>query len=573
MKKNLWVAVLLIAALALAAMTGCVNALKEEVDTETYEEYVLDKGFNAWAGQVYQSGWAIGGIVFQGKGDALTVAKDLGYDLEMFQKARYLEIEMPDETYPRSGVDIIWGGEDATGSASGGGGMWNQQPIAGGSGDVDTTFAKKDGNKLRIDLTKALKNYSVYKAATTTKVKIVMQVNAPSYGNVEGLVKKATLLIPNTPPPFRGVGDISLVKNYMYYTSLGFELDGKLIPSDATNQTINWAIVKWVPGTVPNGYDGSETEAIELPKLDPTDPTSVSAYEAKKTALLGKVAWQQQVYTIDDTVYPAHTGLKDVIGTLVAGNKTGSIGTVTVRALVKQGQQNKTTGEFSDYSQLLTFAIRNPPEFTFKTVKNNTETAQRTRDWGAVDNGGVKGGWMEVIKKDNGDTDYLAYTITLGGGYYNSHHFFKVTFPDSENLNNYSGLTCHYSGGDGDSDLVGKNIRVRAMLAPPTRDYSIGPFLSSLKVVAGEGVNGKEQDLNFTFYKDAGEVYNKIEGGVIPNMPDPQTFNGKLLAGDSDFAAVKTANTIYVWIIGHSASPSGGKLTTYTISDVKFIHK
>jgi len=73
-----------------------VNPLVVEEDTDTYEEYVLDKGYNAWAGQVYQSGWAIGGIVFQGKGDALTVAKDLGYDIEAFQKARYLEIEMPE---------------------------------------------------------------------------------------------------------------------------------------------------------------------------------------------------------------------------------------------------------------------------------------------------------------------------------------------------------------------------------------------------------------------------------------------------------------------------------------------
>jgi len=160
LKKNSWIAALLLA-LSLTAFlfTGCVNPLKVEEDTETYEEYPLDKGYNAWAGQVYQKGWATGGIKFQGKGDAIVIAKDLGYDIEMFQKATKLKIEMPDASYPRSGVDIIWGGEDESGDSTKGGGMWNQQPIAGGSGDVDATFAKKDGNVLIIDLTKALKNY------------------------------------------------------------------------------------------------------------------------------------------------------------------------------------------------------------------------------------------------------------------------------------------------------------------------------------------------------------------------------------------------------------------------------
>jgi hypothetical protein len=191
--------------------------LPPDLGEDEYIEYPLDKGYNVWAGQVYQKGWAIGGIKFEGTDWASPespqserIAEDVGYDIEMFQKATKLAILMPNASYPRSGVDIVWGGEDASGDPENAGGVWSQRPIASGDGEIDTDIAEKYGNVLIIDLTKALPNYNIYKSKTTVKVKIILQVNAPSYGNVEGLVRKASLLIPKTPPEdtFTSVDDL-----------------------------------------------------------------------------------------------------------------------------------------------------------------------------------------------------------------------------------------------------------------------------------------------------------------------------------------------------------------------------
>jgi hypothetical protein len=582
MKKNLWIAVLLVAAFALAAMTGCVNALKEEVDTETYEEYVLDKGFNAWAGQVYQSGWAIGGIVFQGKGDALTVAKDLGYDLEMFQKARYLEIEMPDETYPRSGVDIIWGGEDATGSATGGGGMWNQQPIAGGSGDVDTTFAKKDGNKLRIDLTKALKNYSTYKAATTTKVKIVMQVNAPSYGNVEGLVKKATLLIPNTPPPYVSIKSLTLPGNKLRWTG-ELELVAKILPDNATNQTVNWAIVGWWADGKDPDIDAAD---FKLPNLDLSIPGSLDAYEAAKKDLFEKVNWKQEVYVTDNTVFPNTTAFRSVPGIIVAPGKDASVGKFKVRATVKQGEE--VGGKTIDVVKNLTVSIVDPEKLFYKL--SPTDTTTNTIYWNAVDNGNVSGGTMELFKK-SGDLEHTGYTIKFapGGQYGNSMHYVEVNFTGDDSLSKFKGLKCHYEGKSGDGKkLNGKSVRLKAMVTKPPRTYNPGPFISTVsfpndykgfEYVEGGATKYKEYEatLDFEFFKDNSTADGKsgiFSGGVGADLSNATLFGseGKENAGrfitkdeeDNDIN-LKTAKKIYFWIL-----PWAEGNTEFTITDIEF---
>jgi hypothetical protein len=615
MKKNLWIAVLLVAAFALVATTGCVNALKVEEDTETYEEYVLDKGFNAWAGQVYQSGWAIGGLVFQGKGDALTVAKDLGYDVEMFQKARYLEIEMPDETYPRSGVDIIWGGEDATGSATGGGGMWNQQPIAGGSGDVDPTFAKKDGNKLRIDLTKALKNYSTYRASTTTKVKIIMQVNAPSYGNVEGLVKKATLLIPNTPPPSVGVGAVFLLANAknatnkditeMYWTN-DFNLEAEIVPTNATNQMINWAIEGWT------SEDGLTKIDLTQYKFDISDLINYNAdgsvkddselgkYNKAKKELFEKINWKQEAYITDDSVYPNTMGFRNVLGVLSVpfcndpfntNYNTGklSLGEVRLTAIIKNGKL--AGGIFSEYKKNgLVLFIKDPPFFVFKVGGVNQETIW----YGAVDNkgGGASGGKMVVTPTTGVPPKGTSFTSTFGpgGGYANSKHYIEVKLGAGKKLSNYNKVTLRYKGEDttkkDGGDLAGKSIRLRASKEKPTSTgagtgavgapdaYDFGAYISTTSF-PGSYANGWNTDITFNLFKDEAldsdgdkknGIYNKgTTNAAGERVPADLRLPATNQRNSDEYELIKDAETVYVWVL-----PWNGGRTTFSISNLEF---
>jgi len=560
-----------------------VNPLKVEEDTETYEEYPLDKGYNAWAGQVYQKGWAIGGIKFQGKGDKLETAKELGYDIDMFQRATKLKIEMPDASYPRSGVDIIWGGEDASGDSTKGGGMWNQQPIAGGSGDIDTTFAKKDGNVLIIDLTKALKNYSAYTKAA--KLKIVMQVNAPSYGDVEGLVQKAYLMIPNTPPPFVGIlkNGVSLKTTTMYYTTTGFQLEAKVLPANATNQTVIWQLQGW------SGTPNAAIPTLKLPEIDLTDPkndldpsdpdyatSSIAKYEAAQKDLFAKVKWAQEKYTIDDTLDPPKIGLRNVLNTLIAPGKTSaSNGTVFLKATVKDGM-----GAGKDYSGFLTLNIETPLPLKYKFFQSDGTTALspaegQTIFYGAVDNNGVNGGKMDGVKKVNTDSFYSGYQITLGGGYGNSHHYIEV---DLAGLNlgkfsDYKQIRCKYKAGDGDSNLVGKTVRLRASKDIPERTYWAGPFLSSFKYkdAAGKDLgDGTQANLLFNLFKDDGDVYkdHSETPSVGGNMPNPQNYNGRDVAFGDDF---KNATKLYIWVVPWCSESKGGKATTYTITDIEFL--
>ena len=565
LKKNSWIAALLLA-LSLTAFlfTGCVNPLKVEEDTETYEEYPLDKGYNAWAGQVYQKGWAIGGIKFQGKGDAIVIAKDLGYDIDMFQRATKLKIEMPDASYPRSGVDIIWGGEDENGDSGKGGGMWNQQPIAGGSGDVDATFAKKDGNVLIIDLTKALKNYSSYTKAA--KLKIVIQVNAPSYGDVEGLVQKAFLMIPNTPPPFKPIKGLTLAKNSMYWTN-DFVLDPKFDPEDATEQKIIWAI---------KSFRGSDGVLKSIPNLNLSDPkndnpndttSSLYKYNAAKKELLSKVMWKQEEYLVDDTVWPNQRALRDVLGTIVVPETSGalSIGSVTVVALVKGGIEKD--GKSADYSKELTFNIQDPPLFYYKI--GGVEYS--TNIYGAVDNGGVSGGSMELdaAGTDGKRRSYTATYSPKGGQYGNSAHYVEINFPSGKNLNSYKEFTFHYASEN--CNLTGKSIRLKAMTSKPPRTYNPGPYVATTSFPGNSDF--KEADVTLEFYKDnalnadgreQGGIFGQGQGADLTKITTDENAS-RFVANDID---VRTAQKIYIWIL-----PWGDVGTKFTISDINFVPK
>jgi len=593
LKKNLWIAALLLA-LSLTAffIIGCVSPLAVVEDTETYEEYPLDKGYNAWAGQVYQKGWAIGGIKFQGKGDAIVIAKDLGYDIEMFQKATKLKIEMPDASYPRSGVDIIWGGEDETGDSTKGGGMWNQQPIAGGSGDVDATFAKKDGNVLIIDLTKALKNYSAYTKAS--KLKIVMQVNAPSYGDVEGLVQKAYLMIPSTPPPFVSIVDkppvpgvslavpgITLKENTMLWTN-ELVLDAVFNPENATEKAVVWSIKSFQP----KGGSKIGIPSVDLSSVETLEEYEeiVEKYEEAKKKLFEKVRWQQEEYLIDDTVWPNIKGLRDVPGVITATEA----GKIIVRAFVKNAKQDPDTGKLSDYiSKDLEITVNDPQTFWFKINGNYTSTVR----YGAVDNGGVSGGKFALSTQSTDPTDsakkiYTGYTATYsptGGQYGNSAHYVEIKFPAGKKLDDYKQITCHYKSDN--CDLTGKSVRAKAMIKKPNRTYNPGPYIATISFSEGSfatGSNGKDTDLIFDLYKDNAQnadgtsnqgIYKAGVGADLSTSTanaDIKENSSRFITKDPDDNDVnlKDANKIYLWFL-----PWGGVGTEFTISDINFVPK
>jgi hypothetical protein len=487
------------------------------IDGVYYDEYPLDKGYNAWGKEDYQKGWAIGGIKFEGKDYEIEIADDLGYDIEMFQKATKLMIEMPDYSYPKSRVDIIWGGEDADGDSTVAGGMWNQQQIASGSGSIDVKlFAKKDGKFLIIDLTKTLKDYYIYKMPTTKKLKIILQVNASSSGNVEGLIQKASLLIPITPPPFVGVNDISLTNDTMSFSN-ELELNGKITPSNASNQSVIWVIRSFSP------IGGS---SISLPALDPFNSVSVAAYEEAKNELLGgKVGWKQEEYLYyDDTLYNREYRSRDVPIIVVPGGEA-SVGTVKISALIKQGKKDNN-GNLTDFTKEFTITIKDPPPFNFKLAGTPTST----KLYDAVDNKGIASGSKVELTGDGSDTTgYSAYTFTSAGQYGNSFLYFEVQLRPGEKLSDYKGVKCHYTSEN--CDLTNKSVRLKAMTTKPPKTYNPGTEIATISLDSSV-LNGKDTDLIF--------IFNALND-------------------------VKDANKVYIWIL-----PWADSGARFTISDVEF---
>jgi len=375
-----------------------------------------------------------------------------------------------------------------------------------------------------------------------------MQVNAPSYGDVDGLVKKATLMIPSKEPPFVSIRNIQLVNNTMYWTN-DLVLEAKFTPADATNQTVIWAIKQWKP---------TSGAALTLPALDPADEASVLAYNTAKTALFAKVRFQQEEYVKDDSVWPNEIGLKPFPDIIYTPAGELSIGTITLYAIVKQGVQN-SSGAFSDYKkETITVTVQDPPLFTYKL----DGVDKSTKYWGAVDNGGVKGGKMEISTAGT-DGKRRGYTITLGGGYGNSHHYFKVEL-DGDTFNSYvgGGIRCKYNAveGEGDNNLIGKTVRVKAWTTVPPKTYSNAPYVSSIKIPGDANVFTK--DLEFNFFKDDANIFN---GGAGADMPSPQTINGKEVL----FQPVKEAHVVYVWFVPWCEEKKNGVSTKFTISDVE----
>jgi hypothetical protein len=418
-------------------------------------------------------------------------------------------------------------------------------------------------------MAKIIKDYSAFRNKSTVAITLLIQ----HWGNggTGACIKSAKLLVSDEPVPFVPIRNMSLVTNTFFWTN-ELALDVKSNPGDATNQRVTWAIMRW------RSASGGET--IDLSQAN------AGNYQTVKAALLEKVNWKQEEYIIDDSVYPNEMGEKSVIGTLIAPGGTDSVGTVTLYAIVKEGTLEDTTKPESetnaiiDFEKDFTVTIRNPPPLVYKVGGVEYPTVQ----YGAVDNGGVSGGSIELT--DEVDGKRTGYTITYGGGYGNSAHYIEITFPPTKKLDDYSGLTCNYTSTN--CDLTGKSVRVKAMTSKPTRTYNPGPYIATISFSradfedAPEGVSGKSTPLSFEFYEDNASnadgttnqgIYNAGVGKDLSSsseMAASANAEGKANPGRFivDGVNVKNANKIYIWFL-----PWGDGGTVFTISDINFVPK
>jgi len=561
-KKNSWIAAMLLLAVVFV-FTGCIDALETEADDMTYTEVPLGD-FNAWAGQVYQKGWAVAGIKFKGIGDKAEVAADKGYKNDDFVKARFLVIEMPEGVKPDSSVQIIWGGEDASGSAASLS-DWNQAALKYGASSI------VEGNVLTIDLTKALLNYPKYKTAAKTKIIIQSPNTLP-----EKLIKKAYLLVPDK-IPFVAVSDMKLKANKFTWTT-ELALEGEFTPEDATNQIVKWSIKSWTPpngiGTLslPQYPEGQGTDSSK-DDYNPNYTTELLAYNTAKAALLAKVNFKPKTLVIrpavdeikqdkfeiwDWTVQPPqlitvpsdNEVLQEAVpefskawhedNIIVATDGVDSKGTVVVIATVVNGISEPVGEEGKagykagvNLVKEFTVTIIDPNAFTYKV----DGTSKTTVFWGGMANSGAT---SEMVVPTNNASKY---TITMEGNMYgNAYHYVKYDLGSGKKLSDYEGLTFKYKGVSGDINY--KDIHVQVLDAAPGSTYNPGKQVSELN------------------------TGNVGSGGVTMTA----VFGESKGAADAGFASnVTTADGygqyVYLWFVPWS----DGKKTVFEISDVEFL--
>jgi len=381
-------------------------------------------------------------------------------------------------------------------------------------------------------------------------VAITLLIQHWGNGGTGACIKSAKLLVSDEPVPFVGITSMSIETNSFYWTN-ELALAAVITPEDATNQRVTWAIRNWRGGT--------PAVTISLANL------GSDTYEQVRDKLLGKINWQQEEYIVSENFSPNEMGFRPVYGVLAVPEESGedSVGTVTVRATIKEGQADND-GNPADIYRDFTITIKDPPRFIYKL----DGVEKDTNIWGAVDNGNISGGIMELTE------DRKGYDITFapsGGQYGNSYHFFKVDFGDGGNIGQYKGLTCHIKATGGDP-LAGKSFRVKAMTEKPHRTYNPGPFISTASIAGDFSAEEAGADFDFEFYKDNSTaddkngIYGKGVGADLSNAAtdagNAGIFTGYPKATSPD---LKTARYLWVWIL-----PWAGEGASFEITDVEF---
>jgi len=202
---------------------------------ETFTDVQLGTDYNYFGGQAEnQAGWAT-----DGHNEA---TKKLGLKLEDFQTAKYLVLELKSGGI-QGGISIIWGGygenkaEESLGLSNAG---WMSQQIVSNGGEPDASKgAVLSGNKLTIELPKALIRYDGFTSPVITEVKIVIAY----YQGIANLIDKAYLQISSIPLPFDPADSIKIKTpaNPVSFSEITLEAD--ITPSGTTVQQITWEIV------------------------------------------------------------------------------------------------------------------------------------------------------------------------------------------------------------------------------------------------------------------------------------------------------------------------------------------
>jgi len=448
-KKNLWIVALLMVLSFTAFMTtSCVDGLVVEEDTMTYKDVDIGTSFNTWGGQAYQSGWSTDNATWN---DPNHTVKNLGLNLDDFLAARYLDIEINGDSLAGA-MDVIWGNEKNG---------WNQTNSVAAGG------AK--GPVIRIDLTR-LVGYANYKSSEE-QIRIIIQYNQP--GQVKGLVKSATLKIPDF-VPFIPVVDIEGVIEETYTYSqipLSATVIGKVNADGlpATNASIIWSIVSFTP-------DGGT-------KLEVTANPGTTEYASQKAALKAKVAFDEvkpaDKVTIDYSVYPWEEiktpGTPYVSTNIIKPLALTDAGVIVVKAIIIDGLYNEATDTYSNFTKDFSITATQKPAIQYKLTDDTTsgsgaETAKTTLNWGGAAN--TNESTKMIVDNVTGN-----YTVTYSAGYGNCYHYVEIDL-GSGTFNDYrtGGVKFTYKAIGGDANYK-DSIRVMAMDGVPPSTYNPGTEL------------------------------------------------------------------------------------------------
>jgi hypothetical protein len=226
--KSKWLIALAVMLAAFGfGLVGCGGGGGDLDDEDNYTKVVLGVAmddFNTWGGTLNkddktkssQLGWATDGFTWDDDAEdpkvVNYVAEKKGYNLDDFQKAKYLVLMMNGSM--SGGLHLIWGGcvgegteidEEATEALGG----WNDASVTSSTGQAGASYGStfKDG-KLTIELAQAFKakNYAGYVSEDATAVRLLLAYYSSNLSDL-GLTGAYLLVadeIPEIPEPPKG---------------------------------------------------------------------------------------------------------------------------------------------------------------------------------------------------------------------------------------------------------------------------------------------------------------------------------------------------------------------------------
>jgi hypothetical protein len=498
-KKNSWIVALLVALSFSIFFIGCIDPLEvPPPDTDTYTEVELTE-FNAWGGNAEnQAGWGTDGAKWD---SGKKTVKPLGLTVEDFQRAKYLVVEVNDG-FPKNGFETIWDSWDADGGKIG---DWQQfSSITSGSGVLNPGFGTKEGNIMKLEMAKIIKNYSMFRDSSTAAITLIIQ----HWGNggPGACIKSAKLLIPDTPEPIVPVSDITLGKSTAFLDK-DFTLSGIVAPDNAAKQRIIWSIIGFLP-------DGSADIAANW--LTVSGAAGSTAYNNSKAALLAKVDFKATTRTVtpaktitdysvlppeDIVVDPAVTASWKLDNVIIAT----ALGKVKVRATILEGGEDD-----EDFTKDFVINVTDPTPLKFKLGGTNSSS----QEWGGAANDGQSTD-MEVA------TDGSKFTIGLSGGYGNSYYYFLVDFGADSSLGNYTGVKFKYKGVADDYNYKTLRIMVAADIDDIT-GYNPGIQIGETNGSSDVSTTAAQMDAKFNFATNIG-ANDKVYIWFLP-WSNPATF-------------------------------------------------